>query len=167
MLDLTTIRFAEPRDAVTLAELHAESWRYAYRGIIPGIPLERMIARRGPIWWQAACEAGHGALVLEFDGRIVGYVTFGRCRMRADPPMGELYELYLKPECHGAGFGRALFDEARRRLRARGLSRLVVWALAENEPACRFYMALGGRRRFKATETLGGERIATIGFHWR
>lgn len=81
--------------------------------------------------------------------------------------MGEIYELYVKPECHGAGFGRALFDAARRRLRGRGLRGLVVWALAENELACAFYQALGRQPRFKAFEALGGERLEKISFHWR
>lgn len=167
MLDLTTIRAVKPENADTLAELHAEAWRYAYRGIIPGIALERMIARRGPIWWRSVCGSGHRALLLEFDWHIAGYATFGRCRKRTEPPLGEIYELYVKPECHGAGFGRALFEEARRRLRARGLHRLVVWALAENELACGFYRALGGRPRFTTFETLGGVRLEKIGFHWR
>lgn len=167
MLDLTTIRLAKPEDTTALAELHAEAWRYAYRGIIPGITLERMIARRGPIWWQAVCDSGDGALVLEFGGRLVGYAAFGRCRMRSEPPMGEIYELYVRPECHGAGFGRALFEEARQRLRARGLDGLLVWALAENELACRFYKARGGQPRFRTCESLGGVQLAKIGFHWR
>lgn len=166
MIDLTTIRLSEPRDATALAGLHAEAWRYAYRGIIPGIALERMIARRGPAWWDAIHGSGHRALLLEFDGRIAGYATFGRCRGRSDPPLGEIYELYVKPECHGAGFGRSLFEEARRRLRARHLEGVVVWALADNELACRCYAALGGRPRCSTFETLGGVRLAKLAFHW-
>lgn len=166
MLDLTTIRFAKPENAVALAELHAEAWRYAYRGIIPGIALERLIARRGQIWWRSVCESGDGALVLEFDKRIAGYATFGRCRLRSDPPMGEICELYVKPECHGAGFGRALFDEARRHLRARGLHGLIVWALADNELARGFYRALGGRPRFRAFDSFGGVRLEKVAYDW-
>jgi ribosomal protein S18 acetylase RimI-like enzyme len=142
--DLTTMRLSEPGDRTVLAELHAEAWRYAYRGIIPGLTLERMIARRGPAWWGSICGSGHRALLIEFDRRIVGYATFGRCRMRSQPPLGEVYELYVKPECHGAAFGRTLFEEARRRLRERHLTGLRVWALAENDLACGFYEALGG-----------------------
>lgn len=174
MLALTTIRTAEPGDAAALSGLHAEAWRYAYRGIIPGIALERMIARRGPAWWASTwtsirastSASGQRALLLEFDGRLAGYATFGRCRVRSDPPMGEIYELYVKSECHGAGFGRALFEEARRRLRARHLRGLLIWALAENELACRCYEALGGRPRFRTRETFGGVRLEKIAFHW-
>lgn len=160
------MRLSEPGDTTVLAELHAEAWRYAYRGIIPGVALERMIARRNPAWWRSNCGSRRPALLLEFDERVIGYAMFGRCRMQSNPPLGEVYELYVKPECHGAAFGRSLFCAARRRLRARGLSGLLVWALAENDLACRFYEALGGHERFRTLESLGGVRLEKIGFHW-
>lgn len=167
MSDLITIRSAEPGDAVALAELKIEAWRYAYRGIIPGLTLERMIARRGSPWWDSARRTPDGSLLLEFDNHVSGYATFGRSRMRGDRSLGEIYELYVKPECHGAGFGRSLFDEARRRLLARHREQLLVWSLAENELACRFYDALGGVRRFRTSERFGGVPLELIGFHWR
>ena len=80
--------------------------------------------------------------------------------------MGEISELYVKPECQGAGFGGSLFEEARRRLRARNLNGLLVWALAENALACGFYKAMGGKERFRTFETLGGVRLEKIAFHW-
>ena len=42
-----------PGDAEEIARVHDASWRDAYRGVIPGVELERMIARRGPAWWHA------------------------------------------------------------------------------------------------------------------
>jgi ribosomal protein S18 acetylase RimI-like enzyme len=166
MIGAVTIRMSESGDGAVLAELHAEAWRYAYRGIIPGLTLERMIARRGPAWWDSPRGARHGALLLEFEGRVAGYALFGACRIDGRGHTGEISELYLRPECHGAGFGRALFEQARRRLRARGLTGLLVWALAENTIACGFYAAMGGQRRFRTSETLGGVRLEKIGFLW-
>jgi GNAT superfamily N-acetyltransferase len=166
MICPATIRTSEPGDRTALADLHAEAWRFAYRGIIPGIALERMIARRGPAWWESQCGPPHGAVVLEFDNRVVGYTTFGGCRTISSRRMGEIAELYVRPECQGAGFGRSLFEEARRRLRARALRGLLVWALAENDLACAFYAAMGGQRRLRTFETLGGARLEKIAFVW-
>jgi len=42
---LITIRRAIPGDAEQIAAVHDEAWREAYRGIIPGGELERLIAR--------------------------------------------------------------------------------------------------------------------------
>src|SRR2546423_15425650 len=44
---LIEIRRAKAADAVTVAETHDEAWRNAYRGIIPGSGLGKLIIRRG------------------------------------------------------------------------------------------------------------------------
>ncbi len=160
------IRLSKPADSAALAALHGDAWRYAYSGIIPGISLERMIARRGPAWWERMHELGLRALVLEFNTRVAGYATFGPCRMRSVRPLGEIYELYLRPEFLGVGFGKRLFVEARRDLSANVFFGLLVWALADNDLACRFYTALGGRERIRAHERFGGIRLEKIGFVW-
>ena len=51
---VVSIRHASPGDAEDIAFVHDVSWRDAYRGVIPGVELERMIARRGPNWWRSA-----------------------------------------------------------------------------------------------------------------
>ncbi len=161
------MRWSKPADKAALTALYRDAWRYAYRGIIPGINLERMIARRGPAWWGRMHRLGHRALVLEFDDRVAGYATFGPCRTRSFPKRGEIYELYVRPEFQGIGFGKHLFGEARRHLRANGLCGLLVWSLAENDLACRFYKALGGKERMRGYERTGGTRLEMIAFDWR
>jgi len=163
---LIKIRLSKAADSAALAALHCEAWRYAYRGIVPGIGLERMIARRGSAWWERMHELDHRALVLEFDKSVAGYATFGPCRSQNVRPLGEIYELYLRPEFQGIGFGKRLFIEARRDLSENVLFGLLVWALADNDLACRFYTALGGRERKRAQERIGGIRLEKIGFVW-
>jgi ribosomal protein S18 acetylase RimI-like enzyme len=104
--------------------------------------------------------------VIEMEGRIVGYATIGPVRTRLAPRTGEIYELYIRPEYHGTGLGQLLFAEARRRLSAKGLTRLVVWSLAANEIGCRFYRALGGEEAARSTGTIGGAPLPMIGFAW-
>ncbi|MDB5570813.1 MAG: family N-acetyltransferase [Hyphomicrobiales bacterium] len=158
-----TIRHASSSDADEIADVHDAAWRSAYRGIIPGRELERMIARRGPAWWRSAIARRSGLLVLEFDECIVGYVSYGKNRLPAIPFGGEIFELYLLPECQGVGFGRRLFNAARRDLVAHGYAGSVVWALADNQPALDFYTRLGGVEIRRAEERFGPdvrERIA-------
>jgi ribosomal protein S18 acetylase RimI-like enzyme len=165
MSRLIDTRWSTEADAESLAALHRDAWRHAYAGIIPGVVLERMVARRGTGWWQRLHDRGHGALLIEFDGDIAGYATLGPAR-RQPRDGGEIYELYVRPECQGVGFGRRLFRVARAELATRGLRRLVVWSLADNEIGCRFYRALGGRERARGVECLHGHRLPTIGFAW-
>ncbi len=166
MIAVASTRHAEAGDAEALAALHAAAWRYAYRGIIPGVALERMIARRGPAWWAVQPGRREGTLLLEFDGRIAGYTTFGPSRTAGRPRMGEIFELYVEPAGHGAGFGRQLFEAARLRLGPARLGGLIVWALAENAQARGFYVAMGGLERLRSVQRIGGVRLATVAYHW-
>src|SRR4249919_3317363 len=111
--DVVHIRPARPKDASALADVYAEAWRGAYRGIIPHLSLERMIARRGERWWKAALAERRPLLVLDFDGAASGYVTYGRCRSGRAPFQGEIFELYLHPVYQGLGLGEKLFERVR------------------------------------------------------
>ncbi|MGL5136420.1 MAG: GNAT family N-acetyltransferase, partial [Beijerinckiaceae bacterium] len=129
------MRIAEPADAAGLAAVHDAAWREAYRGIIPGRELERMVERRGTGWWSNAVRRGSRIAVLDFDERIAGYASFGRNRAASLPYRGEIFELYLAPDFQGLGFGTRLFNAAKRELANHGLTSFVVWSLAENERA--------------------------------
>ena len=94
--------------------------------------------------------------MLEFGDSVVGYVSYGRNRVPALGYGGEIFELYLAPECQGCGFGRRMFEAARKDLAGHGFSNLVVWALADNDRAVGFYRRLGGRVLRRARETFGG-----------
>ena len=139
------IRRAKTPDAALLAAAHDEAWRTSYRGIIPGPELEKLINRRGPDWWEGAIRKGSRISILAFGDIIAGYVNYGRNRARSLTYDGEIYELYLRPEFQGLGFGRRLFTAARRDLAQSGIKSLVVWALSDNSSAVEFYRALGGR----------------------
>ena len=158
-------RWSAEADGPGLASVHRNAWRYAYAGIIPGLALERMIARRGPAWWSRMHERGFRALVLDCDGTLAGYATLGRNRS-AGGPSGEIYELYVRPEYQGCGLGRRLFAEARSALAANGLPRLTVWALSDNEIACRFYRAMGGTEAGRAEDRFCGVPLRKTGFAW-
>ena len=140
------VRRAETADAGAISEVHDEAWRHAYEGMIPPRELARMISRRGATWWERAIRRGTGMLVLDVGGTVAGYATFGPNRARNLVQRGEVYELYLKPEYQGIGLGTRLFLAARRELLRHGFDSVVVWALADNDGACRFYRNAGGRR---------------------
>jgi len=162
------VRKAGPADATALAAVFGDSWRFAYRGIIPHLHLESMIRRRGADWWANATRAGDGLLVLEVAGTIAGYATFGRSRERRAFPNveGEIYEIYLAPAYQGGGFGERLFESCRYELDRRGLDGLLVWALADNSGAIEFYWRRGGRPEAKAFDRIGGAMLAKIAFVW-
>jgi ribosomal protein S18 acetylase RimI-like enzyme len=163
---LIEIRRARPADADSVAVVHDEAWRSAYRGIIPGPELEKLIVRRGPVWWDGAIRKGSRVALFVFGDTIAGYVNFGRNRARSLPYDGEVYELYMRPEFQGLGFGRRLFTAARRDLAQCAMKSVVVWALSDNDPAIEFYRALGGRPVARSAETFGAKTLDKIAFAW-
>jgi len=125
---LIEVRPAKAADAAAVASTHDEAWRSAYQGIIPGAELEKLINRRGPQWWDSAIRKGSRITILQFGEQIAGYANYGRNRARSLFYDGEVYELYLRPEFQGLGFGRKLFTAARRDLGQvhRGFNRFTL-----------------------------------------
>jgi GNAT superfamily N-acetyltransferase len=83
-------------------------------------------------------------VLATLDGAVVGWASFGPYRGEPDSTAdGELYALYLRPEWVGRGVGRALTDAVVAGTVRRGRRRLLVWVLADNSRARRFYAAAG------------------------
>ncbi|GGE27856.1 N-acetyltransferase GCN5 [Agaricicola taiwanensis] len=160
------LRPARVSDAAAIAAVHDAAWRLAYSGLIPGRDLERMVTRRGPSWWDGAIRRGSRIALLTVSGEVVGYGSYGRNRATAIGVGGEIYELYVMPEYQGLGFGRRLFAACREALAERELVGLAVWALSDNESACRFYRALGGVAVARGTETFGDRSLEKLAFAW-
>jgi GNAT superfamily N-acetyltransferase len=124
------IRPGTPEDAEATARVHLESWRAAYTLTGPS-PEQRLdLHRRFP-----------ASFVAEVDGDIVGFVGVGPSR-DADAE-GELYTIYVAPDCWGTGIGRALIGAGERRLRELGHRKIILWVLEGNSRAQRFYESAG------------------------
>ncbi len=160
------VRRAEPKDAEAITAVHDSAWRYTYDGIIPARELTQIVVRRGERWWERAIRRGTAVLVLEVGGEICGYATVGPNRARNLAQKGEVYEIYMLPEYQGIGLGTRLFLAARRELARFGFDTVVVWALADNENACRFYGNAGGRQIARANERFGETALSKIAFAW-
>ena len=159
------VRPAKIADAATLATIFAETWRGAYAGLVPHEQLEGIIRRRDRAWWATAIRGGEGPLVALHLGKIAGYATYGAARTTGRYH-GEIYELYIAPQHQGMGLGEHLFEACRARLDSRGLSGLVVWALADNTTAQDFYWRRGGRPFKSIKEPFGGSHLSKVGFGW-
>ena len=77
-------------------------------------------------------------VVASRHGRICGFASIGASR-ELGPDTGELVALYVDPGAWGVGAGRALVQDARARMHARGFTNAVLWVLDSNARADRFY----------------------------
>jgi len=69
---------------------------------------------------------------------IAGFAAFHRVLDEA-----ELRNLAVRPSCRRRGLGRALLDEAHRRLRQQGVERVYLEVRVGNAPAIQLYQAAG------------------------
>ena len=125
-----------------------------------------MITRRNVAWWRKAIEGETTLLVLEVEDEPVGYATVGLSRARSLPQEGEIYEIYLLPEYQGLGFGRTLFEEARRLLSSLGCKGTICWNIDVLEQASMFFTAMGGKPLAFVEEEVGGRMIGKISYVW-
>ena len=85
-------------------------------------------------------------VIAEEGGEPVGFALFfhNYSTFLAQPGI-YLEDLYVRPEARGRGAGRLLLAHLARLAKERGCGRLEWWVLDWNEPAIRFYRALGAQ----------------------
>ncbi|MSO97443.1 MAG: GNAT family N-acetyltransferase [Rhodospirillaceae bacterium] len=166
---MLTIRPAETDDAPAIAKVHVDTWRAAYRSIIPQDYLDTLTVQNRTIGWVRLLERGGKDLITlvseDNDGRIVGFASGGRIRHREPRFEAEISSLYISPRVQRSDHGRRLFLSLSNRLAQRNLKGLFVWVLADN-PARTFYEALGGREVSEITRDFAGVPLREVGYGW-
>jgi len=138
---VTRVRRATLDDARAIAEVHVDTWRVAYPGVIPQDVLDRLdVDEREQRWLSWIPVEEIAVFVAQQDGRVVGFVSLGPSR--DVDGTGELYAIYVAPGSWGTGAGPALMDEATEWLLARW-DEAVLWVAEENPRARRFYERYG------------------------
>lgn len=159
------IRRAVPGDAGDIARVQVQSWRETYGGIIPRAYLDQLSVQSHERQWRKTLSGVGWAFLAEWEGRPVGIASGGLSRVRRDIT-GELHVLYVLRALQGRGVGRALFDACHYELARCGHHGLLVWVLAENQPARGFYEHLGGTLAGKNHVLLGGTRLSELAYIW-
>ncbi len=164
------MRAATRADAAAIARLHRENWLAAYRGIVPDDTLDAITEESRVAHWDGVLAARDGTefvfIADDDEGRLLG-IASGGPELGGDPHYcGELYVLHVHPDAQGRGVGRALLRAVAERLAADGVTALLVWMLRENEPARRFYAALGGQFLREQPAMFEGVLLMDAGYGW-
>ncbi|MEO0794133.1 MAG: GNAT family N-acetyltransferase [Verrucomicrobiota bacterium] len=140
------VRTPEIRDARSIAEIHVQSWRSAYRGIMPQRLLDNLdVGEREEMWQRILESQCRQNLVLELESRIIGWSAFGKARDEDLNPnkVAELYGIYLLQEYWGNGYGSELWQSSLNSIIETDAQSVVLWVLKENRRAVRFYSRHG------------------------
>jgi RimJ/RimL family protein N-acetyltransferase len=147
-----TVRPARPEDSEAIGRVHVAAWRAAYRGLMPDDFLDSLDpAARARRWRAALLEGpgdgrywaeGHEALALiieDDDGQVAGINVVGPSRRQEPAGVGELWMINLEPAAWGRGLATELLGAASDELRRSGYVEAVLWVVAGNARARRFY----------------------------
>lgn len=144
------VREARPDDAAALGAIHVRAWLATYRGLIRDHVLDALDeVTSGERWHRALTEPlppGRHVLVVvdsETDSAPpAGFAIVGPDR-DGEPKTGELQAINLDPAAWGKGLGRELLTAATELLAGDGFGEAVLWVVAGNTRARRFYERAG------------------------
>ena len=127
-------------DLIQVSRVYEQSWKYAYKNIIPRAYLDSIPEGR---WASSINRTGMNNLVLTDGDIIVGTSCYCASRWDKFAEYGEIVSVYLLPEYMGRGYGRELVVTAVSRLKSMGHEKILLWVLEDNIKARQFYEHIG------------------------
>jgi GNAT superfamily N-acetyltransferase len=157
-------------DARAIAALHAESWRDAYRGLVPDDYLAGPVLGERLRFWETRMSVPDQTrwVLKAMDGdELVGFT----CVLRdADPAWGPLLDnLHVKPARRGHGIGLDLFNASRdwSATVAPGAP-MHLWVIEDNHLARRFYDRQQGQITGReVVELAPGIHVPALRYVWK
>lgn len=168
-IPVTVIRRATAADAEGVAQVRVQSWRVAYRGLVPDEYLASMRVEESIPLWQRVLAAESDAactFVAEQDGEIVGFasgVTLAESKLGFD---AELTAFYVLPQAQRKGLATQLIREVAATLQQAGATGMVAWVLAENRVARDCCLSLGGEVQTEQTFTWDEFDLKEVSYGW-
>ena len=164
------IRTATADDASGIACVHVDTWRTAYRGILPADFLDALsYEARTQRWRDKLAQGGpqQFTLVAEDDGgEVVGFAGGGPERDGMPGYDGEIYAVYVLTQQQRRGIGRQLMAVSARHLMDQGFGAAMLWALEANGRARAFYEALGGQLIGRKTKDIADTPQIEVAYGW-
>lgn len=154
------LRRATTADAAGIAQVHVDSWQRAYAGLVSEEYAQCHSARLREGFWREELEIeapDRTPWVALVDHRIIGFAAGGAARDDdADLRTGEIYQLFVEPECWQRGIRTNLMEHVSRDLLEHDFDRAIYWLLAADEGMRSFADYMGW-------ETDGTTRIEECG----
>jgi len=165
--EVIKIRSARVEDARAISEVHIESWRATYPGIVPQDYIESLDVDVFTKRWADRL-ASHPEMLIfvaEAGERICGFASGGPSRAEIPGFPGELYAIYLTPGSQLKGIGSRLFGAVVDGLLRDECNAMYVWVLDQN-PSKSFYRRMGGQELSSAEIELGGRLLKEVSYGW-
>jgi GNAT superfamily N-acetyltransferase len=130
------IRTATFDDASTISDLAGRIWRICYAPILQPEQIEYMLNAlyNTEVLSQLISSVGQHFIIIDDEGEPVGFAAYSFI----NNSLAKLNKLYVLPEKHGKGFGKALLNEVIHLVKDSGRDLLTLNVNRYN-PAFHFY----------------------------
>ncbi|WP_089606018.1 GNAT family N-acetyltransferase [Acinetobacter piscicola] len=157
------IRIAVANDAQQIAEIHVQSWKETYTGIIkPEVLNNLSVPKRLTLWQQIIPDPDHQLFVYEKNGRILGFLDG---YLNPNSNIAEIRAFYLLKNIQGEGVGRAMFETFHQLVHPKQHSILRLEVINKN-PSRYFYEKMGGKAVGEDDASDLGEGITEVFYQW-
>lgn len=147
-------------DWLAISHVYEQSWKHAYRGIIPDTWLARIPSGQ---WANGLKAPDRLSLLLIEDGKICGSASYSHARMEEMKGYGEIISIYLLPEMMHKGYGYQLMQAVISALYDIGYQKVYLWVLEENKNARRFYERFGFvQKDWRQMDIYDGKEVAEL-----
>ncbi|MEA2025586.1 MAG: GNAT family N-acetyltransferase [Chloroflexota bacterium] len=161
------LRRATTEDAAGIAQVHADGWQRVHEGLVPPEYLACRDSLGREDFWREELEVeapDRKPWVAMLDERIIGFASGGIARDEdADRGTGEIYLLFVTPECWEKGIRTNLIEHVVRDLQEHEFERAIFWVLAADTTMRAFAEFVGwstdGTNRF---EDCGGTQVEEL-----
>ena len=150
----------EHDDLSAVSNVYEQSWKYAYKGIVPQSYLDSIPKGQ---WCKSLNNDSRYSLIMLDSNKIIGTSSFGASRFDEMSGYGEIISIYLLPEYIGKGFGLQLFQATAYELKQMGYKNIFLWVLKDNTRAISFYEHFGFKPSGKyLNDNIGGKALTEI-----
>lgn len=147
-------------DRLAISHIYEESWKSAYKGIIPQSYLESIPAGQ---WASRLDTKERNTLVMIENGMFIGTSSYGKSRCAELDSFGEIISIYLLPEYIGKGYGKQLLEAVTEELVRLGYCDIFLWVLEENCRARTFYEKAGFTYSGRYSDAdIGGKELREV-----
>ena len=141
-----SIRRGNEEDSEVISRIHAESWKSAYKGMVPEEYLKDL---KDDFWalnfkkWIS--EDMVKVKIIYVDFKAAGVIAYGKSRDEKFNDYAEVWSFYLRPEYFRKGLGTTLMKSVLCEMCDEGYKHCYLWVLETNNNARRFYEKIGFR----------------------
>jgi len=163
------IRKATPEDAIAIARVRVDTWRNAFKGLIPGKYLQGLSYEEDQKMFKEQIEnlkSSEFVFVAEEEpGNVVGFLFGGPERTDNSVYKGEIYAIYVLKDHQNKGIGGKLVYASVKELSKHNIYSMLIWTIKDS-PYRAFYESLGGKIVDKKFSEHPGIKLDLVAYGW-